>query len=127
MIYTVAELAVILGITEVALRQKMRTQQFPFTNDNGRIFVLAEDFENYLKEHRCWDFTIPEWEQFYQTKREIRTYFTKIQGALQILKKFGISIEQRTLKRWIHNQQIKAYNLGGTYYIPLDILEQDLS
>ncbi|WP_018132633.1 helix-turn-helix domain-containing protein [Effusibacillus pohliae] len=125
--YTVVELATVLGITEAALRQKIRANEIPSTKKEGKIAISTADFETYLANNRCWEFEIPEWSLYLARKRPIRRQFTKVQGALAMLEQYGISIEQRTLKRWIQNRQIKAYNLGGTYYIPLEILQKELT
>lgn len=125
--YTVVELATVLRITDAALRQKIRTKELYATLKDGKIAIAANDFENYLLQNRCWDFEIPDWSEYAQHKRPIKPQFVKIPGALEILAQFGIDIEQRTLKRWIQNREIKAYNLGGTYYIPSEILKHDLS
>jgi hypothetical protein len=125
--YTVVELAAVLGITDAALRQKIRAKELRASHRDGKIAVSTIDFEDYLTQNRCWDFHIPEWEMYKQQKRRGKPQFAKIPGALETLEQFGISIEQRTLKRWIHQREIKAYYLGGTYYIPTDILRRDLS
>jgi len=125
--YTVVELATVLGVTDAALRQKIRSHELPFSYKAGKISIAATDFENYLQANRCWDFEIPEWSVYRQVRRPIKQQFTKIQGALQVLAEYGISIEQRTLKRWIQSRQVKAFNLGGTYYIPIDVLRTDLA
>lgn len=125
--YTVVELSTVLGITDAALRQKIRAKELPSIQLDRKISISTNDFEDYLARNRCWDFSIEEWEVYRKTKRPIKQQFTKIPGALQILKEYGISIEQRTLKRWITSKQIKAYNLGGTFYIPIEILHSDLS
>ncbi|MFC4767376.1 helix-turn-helix domain-containing protein [Effusibacillus consociatus] len=125
--YTVVELATVLGVTDAALRQKIRANEIPFVKKDGKKSITTQDFENYLYENRCWNFEIPEWKVYENCKRPIKPQFTKIQGTLAVLKEYGITIEQRTLKRWIQTNQIKAYNLGGTYYIPIEILRKDLS
>ncbi|GAX91249.1 DNA-binding protein [Effusibacillus lacus] len=125
--YNVVELATVLGITDAALRQKIRIGEMPSTLRNGKMAVSTTDFENYLEANRCWDFRIPEWSLYRGCKRPIKPQFVKVQGALEILREYGIEIEQRTLKRWVQSGQIKAYNLGGTYYIPTEILRKDLS
>lgn len=125
--YTVVELAAVLGITDAALRQKIRAGELSAIQKDGKIAISTDNFENYLFQNRCWNFEIPEWTEYKQHKRPIKPQFVKIPGALEILAQFGISIEQRTLKRWIQNREIKAYNLGGTYYIPIEILKHDLS
>lgn len=125
--YTVVELATVLGVTDAAIRQKIRANELPHEKKQERIRVSTVDFENYLAANRCWDFEIPEWTRYRECKRPIKKQFAKIQGALEILEEYGICIEQRTLKRWIHNRLIKAYNLGGTYYIPIEILRNELS
>lgn len=125
--YTVVELAAVLGITDAALRQKIRAKELKATLLDGKTAISTLNFEDYLTQNRCWDFHIPEWEIYKQHKRREKPQFTKIPGALETLGQFGISIEQRTLKRWIHQREIKAYYLGGTYYVPIDILRRDLS
>lgn len=124
--YTVVELADILGITDAALRQKIRAGELQSELRTGKISVSTQDFENYLHRNRCWNFEINDWLIYSLIKRPIHQQFVKIPGALKLLSNYGISIEQRTLKRWVHQHEIKAYNLGGTYYIPIKILEQEL-
>ncbi|MFT9601032.1 hypothetical protein [Mesobacillus sp.] len=120
--YLIKELTIITGLNKDTIHHLdlpyTESRNHPETNRPFKILPCS-DFERFLNSKKSWNFKIPEFQKYTNTKRPIVRQFFSTQEASDFMKLYGLELQPRTLHSKIKQKELPAYQFDRKYLVPI--------